>query len=811
MLFTAALTALLLSRSRRRAEEALRHAEEKYRGIFENAAEGIFQSTPEGRFLSVNTAMARMFGFASPEQMIAESTDIKRQIYVTPSRRAEMKQLLDEHGVVPRFVAQVRRRDGSHFWTSSNVRAVRDAEGAVSFYEGFVEDITERVRADERELLQKRLIALRADVSAAFAVGGIPLRDRLGQSAEAMVKHLDAAFARIWLLNPAEEVLELQASAGMYTNLNGTYSRIPIGYRMVGFIAAKRAPYLTNDTQRGALDIDSEWARREGLVAFAGYPLIVEDRMIGVMGMFARHPLQEDALDALSFIADIIAQGVERVRSAAALRESEQKFRGLIQELHIGVLLLGPKMEILLSNVAARTMLGMTESELLRRTARDPDWDVIDEDGLPFPHDEFPVPRAIATRSTVRNVVMGIYRAATRDRVWILVDAEPHRADDGSVRQVICTFSDITERRRAEEALRQSEERNRAILTAIPDLMFVQSREGVYLDYHAKDASDLYVPPEIFLGQNMRDLLPPELSEKFTSCFEHAYDPGGIQVCEYKIDLADGERMFEARIVSCNGDKILSVVRDVTAHRMAEEQRNQLLGRLVNAQEEERARLAREVHDEFAAYISALKWGIESLKRSDGLLASAESSLSYLLGLTTQLQSKVRDFAFELSPAEFDNKHGLPAALDRYVGRWSGRTGGQLEAEFRCCGFEAAHPRLPRELEMALYRVTQETLTNVLKHAEARHVLVTLCLLDTEDGGGAVRLTVEDDGVGFGTTHSEGAEHGLGLKGMGERIALVGGTLEVMSGKDGTTLVVSVPVSFPRGESRYATVADTHR
>jgi rsbT co-antagonist protein RsbR len=130
---------------------------------------------------------------------------------------------------------------------------------------------------------------------------------------------------------------------------------------------------------------------------------------------------------------------------------------------------------------------------------------------------------------------------------------------------------DITDRKLAEESLRQSEERNNAILRAIPDLMFLQNREGTYLDYHAADPRQLLSPPETFLGKNMREVLPPELAESLISCFERAERTEEPQVLEYSLPVDNEERRYEARIVLSNGDKVLSVVRDVTDRRRGEE------------------------------------------------------------------------------------------------------------------------------------------------------------------------------------------------------------------------------------------------
>jgi PAS domain S-box-containing protein len=125
-------------------EQALREAEAKYRGIYENAVIGIFQSTPDGRLLSVNPALARMHGYDSPEEMIAGVTDLGHQIFVDQEQRREFRRDLEASGVVRDREYQVYHRDGRKLWVSVNARAVRDGTGAISYYEGFIQDITDR-------------------------------------------------------------------------------------------------------------------------------------------------------------------------------------------------------------------------------------------------------------------------------------------------------------------------------------------------------------------------------------------------------------------------------------------------------------------------------------------------------------------------------------------------------------------------------------------------------------------------------------------------------------------------------------------
>jgi signal transduction histidine kinase len=171
-----------------------------------------------------------------------------------------------------------------------------------------------------------RLAALGADVGVALTRGET-LPDMLRHCAEAMVRHLDAAFARIWTLNMVENVLELRASAGLYTHLDGPHSRIPVGQLKIGLIALERQPHLTNAVIGDPRINDQAWARREGMVAFAGYPLTVGERLVGVMAMFARHPFTHVTLEALAAVANTMALGIERKHAEAAQQQFAEQLR----------------------------------------------------------------------------------------------------------------------------------------------------------------------------------------------------------------------------------------------------------------------------------------------------------------------------------------------------------------------------------------------------------------------------------------------------------------------------------------------------
>ncbi len=124
-------------------------AEAKYRSIFENATEGIFQSSPDGRYITANPALAKIYGYSSPEEVTANFTDIENQLYVDPKRRAEFVRLIEKYGIISEFESQIYRQDGSIVWISEKAYAVRDAAGKLLYYEGLIEDITQRKQAEE--------------------------------------------------------------------------------------------------------------------------------------------------------------------------------------------------------------------------------------------------------------------------------------------------------------------------------------------------------------------------------------------------------------------------------------------------------------------------------------------------------------------------------------------------------------------------------------------------------------------------------------------------------------------------------------
>ena len=211
------------------------------------------------------------------------------------------------------------------------VQPLRDEGGTVYGLITHAVEVSEQVRSRRALVAQNRLWQLMA-ATGFMLTGDGTLRDTLQACAQAVVDHMGAAFARIWTLDPASQTLHLQASAGLYTHLDGPHGRVPLGRFKIGLIAQERRPHLTNQVTSDP-DIDTEWARREGMVAFAGYPLTVGSDVVGVLGIFARHALTDHDLQALGAVASGLSIGIQRKRNEEALRANEQHLRRRADEL----------------------------------------------------------------------------------------------------------------------------------------------------------------------------------------------------------------------------------------------------------------------------------------------------------------------------------------------------------------------------------------------------------------------------------------------------------------------------------------------
>ena len=496
-------------------------------------------------------------------------------------------------------------------------------------------------------------------------------------------------------------------------------------------------------------------------------------------------------------IESVMRDITERKRTEAALRESEERLSFAFAGAQEGVWDWNLETGHVVYSTRWKQMLGYDDHEIEPHVSA---WE-----RLLHPDDH---ERARALNDLVARGA-STYEAEFRLRhkaghyVDVLSRGLPVRREPGGpVVRIVGTHFDLTERKRAEAALRESEER----LT----LAFEGAQEGVY-DWNLETGAVVYSSHwKRMLGYEDHEIEP------HVSAFERLIHPDDLaRATQVNTSVSRGDTPYElefrlrhkkghyVHVLSRGfpvrrepGGPVVRIVGthfDLTERKQAEEARErergerartELLGRMVFAQEDERRRIAREMHDQFGEQLTALGLRIRMLKEAAVGRDDLSAPIAALEEVAQQLDRDVDHLVWQLRPTALDDL-GLRAALANYIQDWSLRV--RVSAELHTTGLTTE--RLASEIETALYRIAQEALNNIAKHARAQHVEIIL-----ERRADQVSLIVEDDGVGFDMAEVDGDRRGFGLLGMQERAALVGATLQIESAPgEGTTIFVRMP------------------
>lgn len=385
------------------------------------------------------------------------------------------------------------------------------------------------------------------------------------------------------------------------------------------------------------------------------------------------------------------------------------------------------------------------------------------------------------------------YRMIAADgRIVWLHDIVSVKSEPGGVLCLRGFMLDITRRKQAEEDLRKQSEILQMIFDHLPVMVSFRDAGGrlklvnkkwertfgwslTEIEEHNVDVlAEVY--PDAAHHRRARDVIAAAKSEWLY----------------FRSKTRDG-RMIDTTWASTrlSDGTTISIGQDISEQKHAEEERQRLLRRLMTAQEDERRHISRELHDNIGSYLSALLLGLESLTTINGLPRTAMDQLSYLKETTKQVELDVHSVALELRPTLLDDL-GLEPALSSYVREWSRRHAQRIRVDFNSARFQNDNQRLPADIEIAIYRVVQEALTNALRHSNATTVSIIL-----EQDDSHVRVIIDDDGEGFDVEKAMSGpieNRRLGLLGMQERIQLVNGEFKIDSGA-GTTIVVTIPFS----------------
>ncbi|MCB0190722.1 MAG: PAS domain S-box protein [Anaerolineae bacterium] len=326
---------------RKEAEQALQQAEEKYRSIYENAIEGIFQTSLDGRYISANPALARIYGYDSPQELIESITDIKNQLYVDPSRRDAFIKNIQKSGQISDFESKIYRRDGEIIWISENGRSVLDNRGTITYFEGAVTDITHRKKAEQEILQRNAELAAINRVATAITLATDP-RESFRAVAQEMLQLFGACRSGIAMLNTKKTALRVVSDYGINQESDSEGYLIPLenNYSSSYVIETGNSIVVTEAQSNPKTAAVHGLMKRLNIHCLLITPLISHSKTIGTLGVAFDTPgrtFEPNEVKLAKTIAQQIAGALENAQlldqTQAALVEQQKAEEGLIQAL----------------------------------------------------------------------------------------------------------------------------------------------------------------------------------------------------------------------------------------------------------------------------------------------------------------------------------------------------------------------------------------------------------------------------------------------------------------------------------------------
>lgn len=490
------------------------------------------------------------------------------------------------------------------------------------------------------------------------------------------------------------------------------------------------------------------------------------------------------------------------------LRVSEERYRSLVAALDEGIFLIDKHGALLATNSTAERILGMTMEQIRKRTLFDPSWATIHEDGSHFDSSDYPAVLTLRTGKATSNIVMGIRKPDGKQVTWISVNTQPLMREGESLPYaVVCSFSDITEQLRAQAELRKSEENYR--------LLFEHSFAGIARLTTGGEMVECNEALAQILGCSSAEEVIAMDKSKFyfdlsdqKQLLARLIEQGSLHNYEVRMRRLDGSEVWAlvnaSLLQSSDGGEpvVEGVILDITERKLTEqkleqlyEQSRALSARIETVREEERAHIAREIHDNLGQMMTGLKLDFSWLEKKffrvkdEKLHEEVKPKFDEIAALLEETIQTVRNIASDLRPGVLDTL-GLRDAIEWQVREFKLRTG--VKCSVKLC----QEPKdLPSAQATALFRILQELLTNITRHAKATSVRIEMTKTADE-----LRLNVSDDGVGI-TEEQIRNPKSLGLLGMRERAMIFGGSVTIAAHEGrGTMAKVLMPIQNKTGQ-----------
>lgn len=500
-------------------EEAIRGLitnAERYRSILQASQDAIILGDHEGTILSWNQAAQNMFGYPA-EEVIGKSLTILMPHRYRQAHQEGIKRLQStgETRVVGKVVElHGLKKGGEEFPIELSLS--RSAETKEIFYCGIIRNISDRKKAEALLRQRNSLLALDAEIGQIINLQA-PICDLLQRCAEAIMRRIDAALVRIWMFNVADHVLELQASAGLYTHLDGPHSRVPVGELKIGKIASERRPYLTNTVVGDPLISEQEWAKSEDLVAFAGIPLMTDHEVFGVLALFSRHPLSNLTMQSLTSVADRLTTALGRHRAFDMKEKANRLNERILASLGEGIYGLNLEGKTTFVNPLGAKMLGYTIEELLGTSMHDRVHHTKADGTTPYSRMECPIFEAFKD-GKVQRVDDEVFWRKDGTSLPVAYTSTP-MWENGRLAGAVVTFQDLTEHKKAQE-------RFRLLFEAGPCGMIMIDRQGNIVLANQLVTSLFGYSGKELTGQRVEVLVPARFRPQHTGHREQFFaDP----------------------------------------------------------------------------------------------------------------------------------------------------------------------------------------------------------------------------------------------------------------------------------------------
>ncbi len=500
-------------------EKELSESEARYRSLFVNAPLGIYRTTPEGEIVVANQALIKMLGFGSLEEM--KRINLEERNIQTGFARTAFKEKLEKEGQITGWESLWTRQDGSQIWVRENAILIKDKKGRPLYYDGVVEDISYR---KETESLLKRQQDL-LNISQQLA--------HMGSWEEDLV-----AGTVMW---SKEEYKIFEIPEGTPVTEKLFFSYVHPDDR---HLLQKRMELL--NCQAGEIEVV--------------YRLIIHNHEKWIRSIMTSHCDEKGRVTRLyGMDMDITATKKQQLHL-----EKERQLLKKTQELgRIGSWELNVKTKEVKASEVLIDLYGLPKKE--KYTLADFTQRIHPEDmkHRGMAKDNWSVLKQGAYHSTYRLLVNG-------EVIWVNAAGEVIFDNAGKPETVIAAVQDITWQKNKEFALKRMEQEKAAIIRAIPDMIFVFDRQGVYQDFIPGIDITPLIPPHKFLGKKILDVLPREIATRHFNSLQKAFETGQVQVSEYTLTDKDGsDKFFEARFSPVHHDRAVVIVRDVTQREKA--------------------------------------------------------------------------------------------------------------------------------------------------------------------------------------------------------------------------------------------------